>query len=50
VNGGDGIQIQRVAANILNEKSWTADKRVVIWLEGSALTKPSPHHNKAAYY
>jgi hypothetical protein len=24
--GGDGLQIRRVAANILNKQSWTADK------------------------
>jgi hypothetical protein len=25
-DGGDGLQIWRVAANILNKQSWTADK------------------------
>jgi hypothetical protein len=26
-DGGDGLQIWRVAASILNKQSWTADKR-----------------------
>jgi hypothetical protein len=25
--GGDGLQVWRVAANILNKQSWTADKQ-----------------------
>jgi hypothetical protein len=25
-DGGDGLEIQRVAANILNKQSWTIDK------------------------
>jgi hypothetical protein len=45
VDGGDGLQIWRIAANILNKKSWTADKG---WSSGLGLI--TPHSKKLACY
>jgi hypothetical protein len=36
VDGGDGLQIRRVAANILNKQSRTADRGVVLQFAGWA--------------
>jgi hypothetical protein len=41
VDGGEGLQIWRGAANILNKQWWTADKR---WSSSLGLT--TPHHKK----
>jgi hypothetical protein len=40
-DGGDGLQIWRVAANILSKQSWTAD-RVVLQLGGWAGANDPP--------
>jgi hypothetical protein len=37
-DGGDGLQIWRVAASILNKQSWTAGKKW--WGLGMGLTTP----------
>jgi hypothetical protein len=34
VDGGDGLQIWRISANVLNKQVWTADEGVVLQLEG----------------
>jgi len=34
VDGGDGLQIWRVAANVLNKQAWTANKGVIFQLGG----------------
>jgi hypothetical protein len=40
-DGGDGHQIRRVAANILNKQSWTADRGCPpAWMFGVGLTTP----------
>jgi hypothetical protein len=45
VDGGEGLQIWRVAANILNKQSWTACKGWPSSLGvGQGLT--TPHHKK----
>jgi hypothetical protein len=43
-DGGDGLQICRVAANILNKQSRTADKGGPAWGLGVGL--PTPHPKK----
>jgi hypothetical protein len=48
-DGGDGLHISRVAANILNKKSRTADKgSSPAWGLGVEVT--TPHHKKQSCY
>jgi hypothetical protein len=42
VDGGDSLQIWRVAVNILNKQLWTANKQgLSAWGLGSGLTTPN---------
>jgi hypothetical protein len=42
-DGGDGLQVRRVAVNILNKQSWTADKGWSFSLGvGRGTNNPSP--------
>jgi hypothetical protein len=49
VDGGESLPLWRVAANILNKQSWTADKECSCILRlGEGLT--TSHHKKPACY
>jgi hypothetical protein len=49
VDGGDGLQIWRIAVNILNKQSQTANRW---WSSSLGLGKglTTPHHKKPACY
>jgi hypothetical protein len=46
-DGGEGLQIWRVAANILNKQSRTADKG---WPSSWGVGLTTPHHKKETRY
>jgi hypothetical protein len=43
VDGGDSLQIWRIAANILNKQLWTADK---VWSFSLGVRLITPHLKK----
>jgi hypothetical protein len=45
-DGGDGLQMWRVAANILNKQSLTADQEWSSSLGGLAVGLTTPYHKK----
>jgi hypothetical protein len=47
----DGLQLLRVAVNVLNKQSWTNDKRWSSrWSGGVNMGLITPHHKKAYCY
>jgi len=49
VDEGDALQIWRVAANVLNKQSWTAENGWSLSL-GTGWGANNPHHKKPACY
>jgi hypothetical protein len=46
---GDGLQIWKVVANIMNKQSWTSDKGVVFQLNSwLGMVLSTIHHKKAS--
>jgi hypothetical protein len=50
MDGGDGLQIWRVAANMLNKQSWAANKGWFSRLGGLGVEITSPHHKTWVCY